>query len=97
MNELADAVDDLRLVRLQVADEVPAKRVSVFRVFRLEVLRAVFADDLDTGLGKHAHFGERHVFRRRDDRHTRADLRAYAGVALAHFVRRDNRSPPGAR
>ena len=38
---------DLRLVRLQVADEVPAERVAVLGVLALEILRAVLADDLD--------------------------------------------------
>ena len=52
VDELAGAVDDLDLVRLQAADEVPAERVAVDGVLRLEVLRAVLADDLDPGLGE---------------------------------------------
>ena len=55
MHELADAVHDLRLVRLQVPDEVPAERVAVLGVLALEVLRAVLADDLDPGLDEHSH------------------------------------------
>src|SRR5215210_6326125 len=39
VHELADAVDRLRLPALEVADEVPAERVKVPRVLRLEVLR----------------------------------------------------------
>ena len=45
MDELADAVHDLHLVRLEVPDEVPAERVAVLGVLRLEVLGAVLADD----------------------------------------------------
>jgi hypothetical protein len=36
-----------------VTDEVPPKRVTVLRVFALEILRSVFADDLETGLREH--------------------------------------------
>ena len=46
--ELAQLADRLRLAALQVADEVPAEAVAVARVLRLEILRAVLADDLDT-------------------------------------------------
>ena len=51
--ELADRVDDLRLAALQVADEVPAERIAVARVLRLEILRAVLADDVDAGVDEH--------------------------------------------
>ena len=54
MHELADAVHDLHLVRLQVTDEVPAKGIAVDGVLALEVLRAVLADDPDTRLDEDA-------------------------------------------
>ena len=54
MDELADAVDGLDLVRLEAADEVPAERVAVLGVLGLEVLHAVLADHLDPGLGEDA-------------------------------------------
>ena len=54
MAELADRVHDLRLAALQVPDEVPAERVAVARVLRLEILRAVLADDLDARVGERA-------------------------------------------
>ena len=50
--ELAELAHDRRLAALQVADEVPAEGVAVARVLRLEILRAVLADDLDAGLGE---------------------------------------------
>ena len=59
VDELADPVDDLRLVRLEVADEVPAERVAVDRVLALEVLGAVLADHLDPGFDEHGHVLER--------------------------------------
>ena len=43
-------VDHLRLVRLQVADEVPAERVAVDGVLALEILGAVLPHDLDARL-----------------------------------------------
>ncbi len=88
VDELADPVDDLHLVRLQAPDEVPAERIAVLGVLRLEVLDAVLADDLDAGLGEHAHLLEGHVLRRRDDRHARADLGLDPLVALANLSRR---------
>ncbi len=97
MHELAGAVHDLDLVRLQVADEVPAERVAVLGMLALEVLRAVLAHDLDPGLDEPPHLLERHVLRRGDDRDAgrgRADLL----VAPADLVRRQHgRSPPGGR
>ncbi len=50
MDELADSIDGLDLVRLEAADEVPAKRVSVLGVLGLQVLGAILADHLDAGL-----------------------------------------------
>jgi hypothetical protein len=35
-----------------VTDEVPAEGVAVALVLRLQVLRAVLADDLDAGFGQ---------------------------------------------
>ena len=86
MAELAGRVDDLRLAALQVADEVPAERVAVARVLRLEVLRAVLADDLDAGVGEHLHVVDRDVLRRDDDGDVRADLVRDARVALADLA-----------
>ena len=94
MAELADPVHDLRLAALQVADEVPAEGLAPALVLRLEVLRAVLADHLDARLGQHAHVLERHVLRRRDDRHARADLGADALEVLADEVRRRERELP---
>src|SRR5436190_9987957 len=97
VDELADPVHDLRLVRLQVADEVPAENIAVFGVLRLEILCAILADDVNAGLGENLHVCKRHVLRRRDDRHVRADLLAYTRVLLADVLRRYTRSLPGAR
>ena len=55
MDELADPVDHLRLAALEMADEVPAERVAVGGVLRLEVLGAVLADHLDPRLGEGGH------------------------------------------
>src|SRR5262249_14392302 len=94
VDELADAVDDLRLVRLQMPDEVPTECVAVLRVLRLEVLRAVLADDVDACVRENAHVGKRHVLRRRDDGHSGTDLRADAFVTLANALRRYTQSLP---
>ena len=67
MDELADLVHDLRLAALEVADEVPAERVAVSCVLGLEVLRAVLAHDLDSGLGQDGHVLDGDVLRRGDD------------------------------
>ena len=65
---------------------------------RLEILRAVLADDLDAGLGEHGHVVERDVLRRRDDGHAAARPRSrIALVALADRLRRHSRSLPGRR
>ena len=53
---------------------MPAERVAVLGVLRLEVLGAVLADDLDPRLDEQRHVGERDVLRRRDDGHVRPDL-----------------------
>jgi hypothetical protein len=45
VDELAYRGDVARLARLQVSDEVPAESLGEARVFRLEVLEAVLADD----------------------------------------------------
>src|SRR5207248_8280706 len=97
VDELTEVVDDLRLAALQVADEVPAKRVSVSGVLGLEVLGAVFADHLDAGLREHAELFRRDVLRRGDDRDGVADLGANLAVALPHLLRRYSQSPPGDR
>ena len=59
---------------LEVADEVPAEGVAVDGVLRLEILRAVLADDLDAGLGERGHVLDGDVLRRRDHRDSRPDL-----------------------
>ena len=82
MDELAQPVDDLDLVRLQVPDEVPAERIAVERVLLLEVLRAVLADDCHAGLGQRSELLCGDVLRGHDDRDGRADLFADAGVPL---------------
>ena len=56
-----------------MADEVPAERVAVLGVLRLEILRAVLSDDRHSGLDEHRHLGERDVLRRGDDGHVRPD------------------------
>src|SRR5437868_11523143 len=81
--QLARRIDDLRLAALQVADEVPPERVPVARVLRLEILRAVLANDRDAGIAEQLHVVERDVLRRGDDRHARADLFGDALVSRA--------------
>jgi hypothetical protein len=48
-------------------DEVPAEDVAVRVVLRLEVLRAVFSDDVDARLGEGGQVLDGDVLRRRDD------------------------------
>src|SRR5437016_13627303 len=88
MDELADRVHGLRLAALEMPDEVPAEGVAVDRVLRLEILRAVLANDLDSGLGEDRQLLDRDVLRRRDDRDRVADLGADALVTLPNLVRR---------
>ena len=95
VHELADAVHDLRLVRLQVPDEVPPEGVAVDGVLALEILRAVLPHDLDARLGENGHLLERDVLRRRDDRDAGADLGPDPLVGGAHVLRRHARSLPG--
>src|ERR687897_3532739 len=97
MHELAEAVHGLRLAALQMADEVPPERVTVERVFRLQVLGSVLSDYLHPGLGQDAELLRRDILRRRDDRDTGADLGPDALVPLPDFVRRQLRSRPGGR
>ena len=96
MDELAESVHDLHLVRLEMADEVPAKRLAVERMLALEVLRAVLADDLDARFGEDRHLVDRDVLRGRDDRHAFADLVADASVPLADLVGRRELHASGA-
>ena len=72
------------LVRLQVADEVPAERVAVDGVLRGQVLRAVLAHYLDARLREDREVVDRDVLRRGDDGDARAGFRPDALVALAH-------------
>ena len=72
-------VHDLRLAALQMADEMPAERVAVGCVLGLEVLCAVLAHDVDSGLGQRGHVVDGDVLRGRDDRDVGADLVADAG------------------
>ena len=62
VDELADAVHDLDLVRLQVADEVPAEGVPVDRVLRREILRPVLPDHLDARPRRHAELSRETYF-----------------------------------
>ena len=88
MEELADRVHGLHLAALEMPDEVPAEGVAVDRVLRLEILRAVLAHDLDSGLGEDRQLLDRDVLRRGDDRDGVSDLSPDALVALADLVRR---------
>ena len=74
MAELADRVHRLRLAALQVPDEVPPERRAIARVLRLEILRAVLADDAHARVLQRLHVVERDVLRCDDDRHARADF-----------------------
>ena len=88
MAQLAELVHDLRLAALQVADEMPAEHVAVARMLRLEVLGAIFADDLDSGCRERRQVVAGDVLRRDDDGDVRADLLLDLRVALAQLVRR---------
>ena len=70
-----------------MADEVPAEAAAVARVLRLEVLRAVLSDDLDTRRCEPFEFVDRHVLRRGDDGDRRPDLRLDPLVPLADLFR----------
>jgi len=72
---------------------MPAESIAVLGVLALELLRAVFADDLDARLDEHGHVGKRDVLRRGDDRDVLSDIRADALVRGADGVRRRSRSP----
>ena len=73
---------------------MPAEAVAVTRVLRLEILRAVLADDLDSRLRERLELVDRDVLRRGDDGHPRADLFLDALVPLADLVRRHARALP---
>ena len=66
---------------------MPAERVAVLRVLRLEILRAVLADDRDAGLDEQRHVGQRDVLRRGDDRHSGADDLLDLGEPRADRIR----------
>src|SRR5260221_132875 len=55
VTELARRVDDPRLAALEMADEVPAERVAVAGVLRLEILGTVLPDDLHAGVHQQLH------------------------------------------
>src|SRR5437763_172488 len=97
MDQLADPVDDLGLPALEVTDEMPAERVTVEGVLRLEVLSAVLAHHLDAGLGERRHPFDGDVFGGRYDRDPVADLGTDAFVAGANLVKRHSRSLPDGR
>ena len=97
VDELADAVHELGLAALEVADEVPAERVAVGGVLRLEVLRAVLADDLDPRLGQRGHVLHRHVLGGCDDRHVRADFLAYPRQARGDLFSGQRQGRPVSR
>src|SRR5205085_2492347 len=88
MAELAQGVDGGRLSALEMADEMPPELRAVTVVLRLELLCAVLAHDLDSGLGEERELIDGDVLRRDDDRDTRADLLLDARVAVAHFLKR---------
>src|SRR5207247_8983684 len=90
--KLSQLVHCLGLACLQVAEEVPAERVAVARMLRLEVLRAVFSHDVDACVREHLQLLDRDVLRRHDDRDARTDLFLDARVVLAHALRRQGRS-----
>src|SRR5262249_16919059 len=83
----ADAVHDLRLVRLQVPDEVPAERIPVDRVLALEILGSVLAYHLDPGLDQHGHRVELHVLRGSDDGHRGAGFGPHLLVSRPDALR----------
>jgi len=87
VDELADPVHDLHLVRLEPADEVPAERVAVLGVLGFEILDAVLTDDLDPCLGEDRHLRERGVLRRRDDGHCGPDFGLHARVVRGDLRR----------
>ena len=95
MHELADAIEDLRLVRLHATDEVPAESIAVLRVLPLQVLCAVLPDDCNTGLDECSHVGELDVLRGGDDRDAVSDLAPNALVVPANDLSRRSRSLPG--
>src|SRR5262249_8820481 len=74
MAELAELVDGLRLPALEMADEVPAERVAVTLVLRLEVLGAVLADDLDPRLCERGQVLQVDVLDRSHDGDVRPEL-----------------------
>jgi hypothetical protein len=75
-------------------DEVPAEGVAIGVVLRLQILGAVFSQNLDAGLGEVGQTLDRDVLRRCDDRDGGADLFADLLVPLADLSRRRRRSPP---
>ena len=91
MHELADAVQDFRLVGLQVPDEVPPEGVTVDGVLAFEVLRPVFTHDPHARLGQNSHVLEGDVLGGRDDGHSLTGLLANARVIRPHGVRRQGR------
>ena len=92
MDQLAQRVHDLDLVRLQVPDEVPAEGVAVQRMLLLEVLRAVLPHHLDARIRERRHLLGADVLRRDDDGHAGADVLAHARIALGDHVGRPRSS-----
>src|SRR5262249_8056750 len=90
VDELAEPVDDLDLVRLQMPDEVPPERVAVDGVLPLEVLRPVLAHDLDAGLDEGTHLLDPHVLRRDHSRPRVPSLVANTRIALRALGRRQD-------
>ena len=72
---------------------MPAERVAVLGVLRLEILRAVLAHDLDARLDEHAMSSSGHVLRRRDDVTSGPTSAADALVARADLLRRQHDHP----
>ena len=82
VDELAESVDDLDLVRLQVADEMPAEGIAIGRMLSLEILRTVLSHDLHPGLDQNCHLVHGDVLRGDDDGDSVPDLLAYAAIAI---------------
>src|SRR5262249_53065560 len=92
VDELADPVDDLDLVRLEVPDEMPAEGVAERGVLPLQILSTVLTDDLDPRLDEDPHVLERNVLGRRPDRLAVSDLAAEMVIRSLHRFRRHVRS-----
>ena len=76
----------LDLAALQLADEVPGEQVGVGRALVHQLLGAVHAHQLDSGLGQHRQLVGAHVLDRRQHGHAVADPLAHALEVAPHSV-----------